>query len=81
MPHHNPRPQYETQPGTKQGTFGLAVKCSTAELNLLHNYISLNRKECNTDTKSVMVVRAVGTAAEYLTCLKKMVGKLFRIHL
>ena len=35
MPHHNPRPQYETGPGIEPGTFGLADECSTTELTLL----------------------------------------------
>ena len=36
MPHHNPRPQYETGSGIEPGTFGLADECSTTELILLH---------------------------------------------
>ena len=35
MPHHNPCPRYETGPGIKPGTFGLADECSTIELTLL----------------------------------------------
>ena len=33
MPHHNPRPLYETGPGFEPGTSGLADECSTTELN------------------------------------------------
>ena len=35
MPHHNPRPLYETRPGIEPGTFGLGDECSTTELTLL----------------------------------------------
>ena len=36
--HHNPCPRYETGPGIKPGTFGLADECSTTELTLLLIY-------------------------------------------
>ena len=42
MPHHNPRPQYETGPGIEPGTFRLANECSTTDQTLLLGMVHIS---------------------------------------